>query len=376
MELLSTPWDILSSLIIFLVGALIIETTRKKINISRKISFLLYCWHTIFSIVYSYLALTKGADAVYYYETAKLGECPIALGTRAVTAFTCTLTSMNISFLGAFLVFNIFGSLGLITFFASLKSATHSSPRYLKFLVILIVFLPSLSYWTSAIGKDSIAFMSVAFSLWASLNLKNRKLLMLTSILLMFAVRPHVAFIMVLALLIPSLLHSQLRVYLKLLIFLSLIIIISLSLQTILDYVGLSSLNISSVNEFIQQRQGYNLGGGSSIDLKSLSFPMKIFTYLFRPLPFEAHNLLALFASIDNIFLLSVFIITFKSVFNKSLGQSNRMYLWFYSLIVLVVFSLMTANLGIAVRQKWMTLPIFIYLFISMVNKRHQNQSI
>lgn len=41
--------------------------------------------------------------------------------------------------------------------------------------------------------------------------------------------------------------------------------------------------------------------------------------------------------------------------------------MWFYAVGTLIILSLTTANLGIAIRQKWMFVPMFIYLFISAI---------
>ena len=46
------------------------------------------------------------------------------------------------------------------------------------------------------------------------------------------------------------------------------------------------------------------MGGGSSLDISGMSPPMQLATYLYRPLPFEAHNVTALAASLENVFLL------------------------------------------------------------------------
>ena len=53
----------------------------------------------------------------------------------------------------------------------------------------------------------------------------------------------------------------------------------------------------------------------------------------------------------------------------KSMGE-HRIFLWFYSIICLLLMSMTTANLGISLRQKWMITPIFIFLMLSIIGKR------
>src|SRR5690606_24947738 len=49
--------------------------------------------------------------------------------------------------------------------------------------------------------------------------------------------------------------------------------------------------------------------------------------------------------------------------------ESNRAFLWLYSLLTWVILAMTTANLGISVRQKWMFAPMLIFLFISLLGK-------
>jgi len=45
----------------------------------------------------------------------------------------------------------------------------------------------------------------------------------------------------------------------------------------------------------------------------------------------------------------------------------NALFLWFYCLSSWLLLSMVTANLGIAVRQKWMMLPMLVCLMICSV---------
>jgi hypothetical protein len=126
---------------------------------------------------------------------------------------------------------------------------------------------------------------------------------------------------------------------------------------------------------YVQERQGYNQDGGGGIDISSMSLPMQLFTYLFRPLPFEASNFLSLAASLDNLLLLCVFLLgvygflkSFK--YKRNTPEHNKSLLWIFSISSWLILSVTTSNLGISIRQKWMFAPILIFLFISMVANR------
>src|SRR5690606_5366738 len=106
------------------------------------------------------------------------------------------------------------------------------------------------------------------------------------------------------------------------------------------------------------------------IDISRMSLPMKLFTYLFRPMPFEAHNLPAFAASLDNLVLLVLVVGGMAAMLRRNATtalEANRAFLWLYVLASWVILASTTANLGISVRQKWMFLPMLVYLMLSVM---------
>src|SRR3546814_3282947 len=68
---------------------------------------LLYAWHSLFCLVYAIYAIQNGADALVYYLKAQQGEFMAPFGTGAVVNIaTLFVTGLNLSFLGACLLFN------------------------------------------------------------------------------------------------------------------------------------------------------------------------------------------------------------------------------------------------------------------------------
>ena len=67
-----------------------------------------------------------------------------------------------------------------------------------------------------------------------------------------------------------------------------------------MDYVGLQGADTASVESYIEKRQASNLEGGSSVDISEYSFPLQFFTYMYRPLFFDAQTIIALVVSAEN----------------------------------------------------------------------------
>lgn len=380
MELASTGWDVISAAVIFVLGALFSIKVSRAFATSSKRALALYLWHTVFCVMYALYVMDSGGDAVYYYQAAKEGAVEFSLGTAAVSVFTMLFTEvLGLSFLGTFLAYNLFGYMGLLAFDASLQASVEDKSRTVRRCATLIVFLPSASFWSSAIGKDALSFMAAGLALWSALSLGRRAWLMWGAVALMLFVRPHIAALMVMALAGSMFLQARVSILQRLLVGSAALGSAAVLIPFALKYSGLeASADWADFNEYVDIRQRHNMEGGGGVDISSMSLPLKLFTYLFRPLPFEAHNIPALAASIDNVVLLLLMLIVAWQMIKrrKATVAANRAFLWIYSLSAWLILALTTANLGISVRQKWMFVPMLIFLLISVIGKPRKRVSV
>lgn len=344
-------------------------------KISYKVSLILYLWHTIFCVLYFWFALNFGADSNKYYLRA-LNDPYIEFnfGTSFIVLLTRFFHSIfGLGYLDQFLIHGFIGYIGLLAFAGAVNQSISNKTKNIKIFGWLIVFLPSISFWTTGLGKDAISFLAIGLALWAALNLEKRKFLLFFSIVIMFLIRPHIAVVLLLAFIFSLVFDKRVNIYSKVFFGSFSLLGAAIVLPIMLNYIGLSEANeLSDVDNYIDKRQSYNTSGGSSLDISSMSFPMQIFTYLFRPLPFEATSILALLASLDNLILLILSFIGLFSFIKKNIPsiESNRIFLWFYFFICLSVLAMTTANLGIAMRQKWMFVPVFIFLLLSIIGSK------
>lgn len=374
MEIVSTGWHAFSAWSVFIVGLLLSVFLPKYFKLTRRQGALLYVWHTLWCLVYLWYVLSDGGDSLMYYRLSLEGSFSfLQVGTHAVIALTSIFTGLlGLSLLGAFLIFNIFGYIGLLGFAGALKAVTFRKSRQLRLLALIIIMLPSVSFWSSAIGKDAISFMAMGLMLWAAIDLKKKGLLMTFAILAMLFVRPHMAGMIVMGLSAFFTLHAQVplarRIVLGLLSIFAAVVIIPFGLQ----YAGVGDYtDVETLVSYVETRQGYNQQGGGSVDISSMSLPMQLFTYLFRPILFEARSVFQLAAAIDNIILLFLFLCGAVAIWKgrRSPVHDARIFLWVYALVAWMLLAMTSANLGIAMRQKWMFAPILIYLLISVMGR-------
>ena len=212
----------------------------------------------------------------------------------------------------------------------------------------------------------------MSFALWAALDFSRRRGLMAFSIILMLSVRPHIATIMMVAVIGAIVFDSHLVYYKRLLLGIVTLLLLFLLVPYTLDYTGLGQTD--RLIDYIEERQNLNLeGGAGDVEISSLSFPMQLFTYMFRPTIFEFRGFASFAAAIDNLIILALFLILpfYYSRNHKADSRRNIKFLWIYSLIAWSVLSLTTANLGIALRQKWMFAPMLIFIILSYVNRNY-----
>jgi len=375
MEILPTAWSVFGCGLVFVAGAALALKLGRVFGAGQKKAILLYLWHTLFCIIYLMYVLQKGGDAIMYFNTSLNPEIGFAFGTVAVRALTSIFTQwVGLSILGVFLVFNIFGFVGLVALDGTLRSVTKNQNKWVRQVAALIVFMPSMSFWSAAIGKDAISFMAAGLAVWASQAMGRRFVVIAIAETLMLAVRPLFSPMRVRGGAFGALMVFQRGVGIvpRLLIGAIAITSASMAIPLALEESNLgSSASAADVYEYIEGRQSYNMEGGGGVNISSMPLPLQIFTYLFRPLPIEAHSIPAFASAIDNVALL---IITFLAIRGRFKGWAHdevrgKPFLWIYSISVLVMLSLTTANLGISMRQKWMFIPMLMVLVLPMAGR-------
>jgi hypothetical protein len=325
----------------------------------------LYVWHSALGLYYSNYILTNGGDAFVYYQKAKIGFVELDLGTDFIVWLSSFLTNIGFTYWSLALVYNIIGAVGVTFFYAALKdvAARHRS-TFLQLLVLICVFVPSLSFWTSGIGKDSLAVLSVGLFLWAITSFERRRLAAIAAVAVMLPVRPHMAGLMVLSAGAGTLVMSNMRVSTRFSMAAIATAAAIFAIPTALSYVGTD--RFASIAEYIADRQEMNMGGGSSIDITGMNPVMRMFSYLYRPLPNEASGFAQLAASLDNLFLILLTIVGVVGIIRAGairVFRSQAIAL-LYGIGGLIILSQVTANLGLATRQKWMVIPALMLVFV------------
>ena len=212
-----------------------------------------------------------------------------------------------------FFLYNIIGALALVFFDSSLKH----DPRIFLYssvqLRTLIVFLPSLSFWGTSIGKEPLSLFSVTLTLWAAQRRGYWNFLyILGSLLLLAVIRPHLALLMSLGFLISFFFSFRFISLKKLILSFS---IFFLTFLYIIPRFGarfdFQTLNISKALNTIERLSQNYSSSTSFYSISESNFMEVLFSYLFRPTLLEVKNYLFFFSGIENLILLIYFLFGF-----------------------------------------------------------------
>src|SRR5687768_13224650 len=169
---------------------------------SRLILFvLLLLAHVGASVAYYLYAQEFGGDVqLYYYDQLGVYGNATGLSTVFVINFVQTLKSyFGGSFLDYFLLFQAMGFWGLLFVMRAFDDIHEELGQPMFKYVYLLLFLPGLHFWTSAIGKDAPLFLGVAMCVWAAFRIQTRYLIFAAGIVVCLLFRPHIALIALIA---------------------------------------------------------------------------------------------------------------------------------------------------------------------------------
>jgi hypothetical protein len=247
---------------------------------------------------------------------------------------------------------------------------------------MLVVFLPSIAFWSSAIGKDALEQLFIGLTAYGFARLIQRPggrafLICIAGIAGAILSRPHVGAIVALACLLPFTLAGTrghwMRVSAKILLVPLLFAATAYLAMVAGNFVGMESgdaeITIQRVNQLTKNSQI----GGSAFNQEQ-SLPVRIATapfLMFRPLPWEVHSPMAAVAFLEA-FALLVFCVKRRNEFKAALSRWRTPYIAFiliFSAEFSLAFAATVSNFGILVRQRIMLLPLLLMLFCANLSK-------
>ncbi len=275
-----------------------------------------------------------------------------------------------------FLILGFIGSLWL------LKTFESDNDRKNKILFYLVLFFPSLLFWTSSITKETILLFVLGGFMFFSkkyIQSKQSKFLLFAIIFLYFMTYIKVyAFFVLVPILLARLIFKNTSTLKRYIGYAS---IISIYLFFIWNFHHISP-NHNFVQAFIRKQADFIhyaqfIGAGSLINMQTLepnilSFmsatPMAIVNVLFRPFIWECSSIMMYPAAIEN-FIIILLIIIMLFYFNKK-DITKHLFLisLFFCILFFILVGIGTPVLGAIVRYKIIGYPFLFFALLTCIN--------
>jgi len=272
----------------------------------------------------------------------------------------------------------------------------YANERGNRFFALMIFFLPSLIFWTSSLGKDSWMLFFLGWAAYAFSNLTREKmnarhlLGLAISIMCITLIRYPIGIGITVALVVAFLLKRW-RGEGAILepVRLALYCAIGTGLLVFgvgrLAGKGFSSIGLGDIANPVRmfermlelamlinrgfattQGEGALTSGFAEPTLGALIsyLPGAIFTFLFRPIVFEAHHALALAAALEGTFFLVLVVSRWRNLGTALRSGFREPFIMFCLLALLFLVSMLSLerNLGAIVRHRSMVLPFLLVL--------------
>ncbi len=381
--------DIVLSTLFIILGFVFIAFQGNTLNKTELNSLrLLWCVHLFFAVIFYVYTRSNSADVNGYWKIAK-GSTPADLalyiskgfGTNVMYLFNYfPAHTLDLSIFTGFMIYAFVSFIGVCYLYKTCIELIPYNTRFFGVNIFpLLLFFPSIHFWSAGPGKDALLFFSITMFGYALIKLNKRMGLALLSTIIAMLIRPHVLIILFAGFGVAFLLSMNVKVWKRLLIFILLAGVSIALLPTVLEYVSLDSITVENTLNRLDS-QARNLSGdtvGSSVDIQSYPFILKIITFLFRPLFFDIDSMFTALASIENFILL---LLTIKVLASKPIKTYRnapvvvKSYLIFL-LLGTLIFSFSLGNFGIILRMKNMFIPAFILYLLWALSYSHELKS-
>lgn len=332
-----------------------------------------YLMHVAICVLAYQLNVTGGGDAGMYYEDTYGAYETEGFGLS--TLFIIYLTqlikrTLDATMLDLFLIYQSVGFMGVVFLMRSFQEIYEDLQIPQPAFTWWLLFLPSIHYWTSAIGKDPLFFFSTCMAVWATIAIRRRAPAFAAAAIIMVLIRPHIAALILGSLALSIIWTRKTSLISRLAMFVVAAAGCTFALLTLKSSFAVDVTSIDGISGVLEGRERLvesdNLGGSGV----NASFPIRLLSLLFRPLFFDVSNLPGLIASFESVLLMAfIGLIIYRARTLRALlnGVLVVRFTFIYSIISIVGLSLVYYNVGLGLRQKWsMIMPAVLVLFVTV----------
>lgn len=367
--------DFLYIPIIILLGLAFIRKWRNEISPKNlKVLRYLFFFHLLIGVYYCFFIY---GDANTYWHVSRTYNFSVfkkdifnGEGTIFVNAFNYIFSHvLGMSYLANTLLFSLFGFIGMTYFYLiAIKTIPYTRIINGYALFPLIFFLPNMHFWSVAIGKDSTLFLCIGMFAYGVMKPMKRIPMITLSLLLAMAIRPHIVLFLFVGFGLAYILGGKVSAVQRIAFSALLIGAGFVLLPRVMEYANIEEASVEAFDDFSEKKADVlsRSHTGSAVDISSYPFPLKVATFLFRPLFFDARNLNGLIASAENLILVLLFFKAMKAHPIRAFKAAPFVIkgLTLFLILGTLAFSQSLGNVGIMIRMRNMFLPGLILFLL------------
>lgn len=360
--------DFIAFLIIVVAGFGVANIFRNELSEGALLNLKkIWPYHILFGLYFCFFV--KGDASGYWLRASELTPAGFivgfteAKGTYFMYSFNYLPAKvLGLSYFVGAMLYTLLGYIGICFFYVTAYKLIPYNSEYKGYkLFPLLFFLPNLHFWSVAVGKDVLLFLCIGAVVYGVINPIKRLPLIVFGLLLSYFIRPHITLFMALAFGLSYVTSSKIPTYQRILFSGAMLAIGIAILPTVMEFAKIEETSTESFDKFAQEKASVlsRSHTGSSVDISNYPLPLKIFTFLYRPLFVDGFSPPAILASFENLFLL---LLSFEVLRNRPIAAFRKSPMLIKALLIFLAvgtlaFSQSMGNLGIMIRMRNMFLP-------------------
>lgn len=339
--------------------------------------YFLFLYHLVFAwLAYDYVNQNNGDAVKYWLVGRNLSNVHwldfLGPGSDFIQFICFPLVKfLHLPGWAGCLIFSAWSGIGFIRLWKLIKSETADS--LLLIVAALLLVLPNAHFWTSVIGKEALLFLPMVLIAEKLYKGKYFSVISFISFFLIAWIRPHLAFVLLAAYMIALLWKGEISRNAR----------VGFIIAGLISVVGLYFLleKITNAQDGLFQKIE-RLYGVHNLKLRETSayvpledyvYPYKLFSFYFRPLPWEKEGFYYQIVGLENLIhivlflgLVYLFIRWYKNIKLKAYAVFAFLFLVFYASMLVYGY----ANFGMIIRAKAIVLPVMLVFSFSVLAQR------
>ena len=347
-------------------------------NIEKQWVAILFVYHCFFIYLAYTIRINRGiSDSLFYwaktFDINKYSWFSFAeIGTSFMLFLNYPFIKLQLPFWFGFLLYGIIGFFGVLIYIRWIHLVLGEKLLWKGINILpFFYFLPNLHFWTSGLGKEPVVFFGIASVFYALSSNQYKSFSFLVGSVLVIAIRPHIAMMMFLTIILVSVFRNDISFKRRFLIgSLSSLLTVGLT-YIVFQMTHIRYWNWERINYFNEYSILSFRSSGSYVPMLEYNWFYKLFSFYFRPLFYDTNSVWGILVSIENTFILFIhcvalfFILRFRTIIYPEWVK----YVLVFTIICGLIYIQRYANLGIFIRTKMMFQPFTIIALLFIIKQ-------